>query len=158
MRYAVTIAALVLTLGVGACAGPKQQEFTRSDAESIKKATADFTAAFNHKEIDKVIEFYDENSVLMPPNKPLLRGRDALKAYYGAEVARGGELKMDTEEVQGHGPLAYEAGTYSMSYANGGRDRGKYLRVFRLMNGTWRTEKTIWSSDLPQQQVPVSAD
>ena len=155
MRYAVTIAALVLTLGVGACAG-KPQEFTRTDAEAIKRGTVEFTTAFNHKEIDKVIEFYVDNSVLMPPNKPLLRGRDALKAYYGAEVARGGQLTMESEEVQGHGPLAYEAGIYSISYDNGGRDRGKYLRVLRLMNGTWRTEKTIWSSDLPQP--PAAAD
>ena len=157
MRYAVTVAALALTLGVGACAGPKQEEFTRADAEAIKKSTADFTAAFNHKEIDKVVDFYVDNSVLMPPNKPLLRGRDALRAYYGAEVARGGELRMDSEEVQGHGPLAYEAGVYSITFEGGARDRGKYLRVFRLMNGTWRTEKTIWSSDLPQPNAP-SAD
>jgi ketosteroid isomerase-like protein len=151
MRYAVTIAVLALTLSVGACAGSKQQEFTRSDAEAIKKDTADFTAAFNAKELDKVIGFYVDHSVLMPPNKPLLRGRDTLKAYYGSEIARGGELRMDSEEVQGHGPLAYDSGTYNLSYANGGRDRGKYVRVLRLMNGNWRTEKTIWSSDLPQR-------
>ena len=153
MRYAVTIAALMLTLGVGACAGPKQQEFTRADAEAIKKNIAEFTAAFNNKELDKVIEFYVDNSVLMPPNKPLLRGRDALKSYYSAEVARGGQLTMDAEEVQGHGPLAYVAGTYSISYDGGGRDRGKYLRVLRLMKGNWRLEKTIWSSDLPVQSA-----
>ena len=156
MRYAVTIAALVLTLGVGACAGPKDQEFTRTDAEAIKKGTAEFIAAFNQKELDKVVEFYVDNSVLMPPNKPLLRGRDALKAYYGAEIARGGELRMESEEVQGHGPLAYESGTYAISYTSGARDRGKYLRVFRLMNGSWRTEKTMWSSDLPQQGAPAA--
>jgi ketosteroid isomerase-like protein len=140
MRYAVTIAALVLTLGVSACGGPKQQEFTRADAEAIKKNIAEFTAAFNNKELDKVIEFYVDNSVLMPPNKPLLRGRDALKSYYSAEVARGGQLTMDAVEVQGHGPLAYV-------------DRGKYLRVLRLMNHSWRLEKTIWSSDLPVQSA-----
>jgi ketosteroid isomerase-like protein len=149
MRY-VPIAALVLTLGVGACAGPKQQEFTRADAEQIKKGTADFAAAFNAREVDRVVDFYVENSVLMPPNKPLLRGRDALKAYYGAEIARGGVLKMEAEEVEGHGPLAYVSGTYAITYENGGRDRGKYIRVLRLMNGNWRLEKTMWSSDLPQ--------
>ena len=150
MQY-TAIVVLVLTLGVGACAGTSQQEFTRADAEAIKKATADFTAAFNNKEIDKVIDFYVDSSVLMPPNKPLLRGRDALKSYYGSEVARGGQLTMEAEEVQGHGPLAYVSGTYAISYQGGARDRGKYLRVLRLMNGTWRLEKTIWSSDLPVQ-------
>lgn len=155
MQY-VAIAALVLTLGVSACAGPKQQEFTRADAEAIKKSTADFTVAFNNKEVDKVVAFYVDNSVLMPPNKPLLRGRDALKSYYGSEVSRGGQLTMDTEEVEGHGPLAYVSGTYTITYEGGTRDRGKYLRVLRLMNGTWRLEKTIWSSDLPVQSA--SAD
>lgn len=151
MRYAATMAALVLTLGVGACAGPRQQEFTRADAEAIKKGTADFTAAFNGKQLDKVIEFYVDNSVLMPPNKPLLRGRETVKAFYNDQVSRGGELRMDVEEVEGHGPLAYESGTYSITYEGGERDRGKYIRVLRNMAGTWRTEKTIWSSDLPQQ-------
>lgn len=151
MRYVVTIAALVLTLGVGACAGPKQQEFTRADADAIKKSTADFTAAFNSRQIDRVIESYVDQSVLMPPNKPLLRGRDSLKAYYDTEVTRGGELTMESEEVEGFGPIAYESGTYDISYAGGARDRGKYLRVLRNMGGTWRTVKTIWSSDLPQQ-------
>ena len=153
MRYAVTIAALVLTLGVGACAGPKQQEFTRADAEAIKKNTAEFAAAFNNKQLDKVIEFYVDNSVLMPPNKPLLRGRDTFKAFYNDQVTRGGQLSMDVVEIEGHGPLAYESGTYSISFEGGARDRGKYVRVLRNMGGTWRTEKTIWSSDLPVQSA-----
>lgn len=156
MRHAVTIAALALTLGVSACAGKTEQEFSRADAEAIRKSTADLVAAFNNKEVDKVIEFYGENSELMPPNKPLLRGRDILKSYYGGEVARGA-LAMEVVEVQGHGPLAYESGTYSMTFLDGHRDRGKYLRVLRLMNGAWQTEKTIWSSDLPTQPQ-ASAD
>jgi ketosteroid isomerase-like protein len=150
MRYAATIAALALSVTVSACAGPTQQEFTRTDAEAIKKSTADFAAAFNSKQLDKVIEFYVDNSVLMPPNKPLLRGRDTLKAFYGSEAARGGQLTMEVEEVVGHGPLAYESGIYSIAYEGGGRDRGKYVLVLRNMAGTWRAEKTIWSSDLPQ--------
>ena len=156
MRYAVTIAALALTLSVSACAGKTDPGFTRADAEAIKKNTSDFITAFNAKEVDKVIEFYGENSVLMPPNKPLLRGRDVLKSFYGEQVTRG-QLSMEVEEVQGHGPLAYEAGTYRMAFADGSIDRGKYLHVLRNMNGTWRTEKTIWSSDLPKQPS-ASAD
>jgi hypothetical protein len=35
------------------------------------------------------------------------------------------------------------------AYPNGDRDRGKYVLVLRNTAGTWRTEKTIWSSDLP---------
>jgi hypothetical protein len=28
-------------------------------------------------------------------------------------------------------------------------DRGKYLFIFRNMNGQWKIEYTSWSSDLP---------
>jgi ketosteroid isomerase-like protein len=156
MRNAVTVAALALMVVVSACAGKTEQQFTRADADAIRKNTAEFIAAFNAKQVDKVVEFYGENSVLMPPNKPMLRGRDILKSYYGEQMSRGA-LSMEIDEIQGHGPLAYEFGTYAMAFSDGNRDRGKYLRVLRLMNGAWRTEKTIWSSDLPTQ-THASAD
>ena len=155
MRYAATIAALVLTVVVSACAGTPQEEFTRADAEAIRKNTADFTAAFNAKEVDKLVDFYGENAVLMPPNKPLLRGREVLKSYYDDQVTRG-ELTMNVDEVSGHGPIAFESGTYAMALADGNRDRGKYIRVLRSQNGNWRTEKIIWSSDLPKQPAAAA--
>lgn len=151
MRNALTIAALALTVTVSACAGgPQQQEFSRADADAIRKNAAELSAAFNDKNIDKVLGFYAENSVFMPPNAPMLRGRDPLKSFYGGMIDQGANsLELEPDEVAGHGPIAYESGTYRIAYANGGRDRGKYLLVLRNSGGTWRTEKTIWSSDLP---------
>lgn len=156
MRYAGTLAALVLTVGVGACAtGAKQQEFTREDAEVIRKNAVELTSAFNDKQVDKVVELYADNSIFMPPNAPSLRGREPLKSFYSDMIAKGAtNLQLEPEEVGGHGPLAFESGTYTVTYASGGRDRGKYLRLLRNTQGTWRTEKTIWSSDLP----PVTGD
>jgi hypothetical protein len=34
------------------------------------------------------------------------------------------------------------------------RDRGKYLFIWRNLNGVWSIEYTIWSSDLPEM-VPM---
>ena len=155
MRYAVTIAALALTVAVSACAtGAREQGFTRADQDAIRKNAEDLAAAFNAKEVDKVLGFYAENSVFMPPNAPLLRGRDPLKSFYDGMIEQGAtDLRLEPDEVSGHGPIAYESGTYSVSYAKGDqRDRGKYLLVLRNMGGTWRTEKTICSSDLPPAQ------
>lgn len=151
MRYAVTIAALVLTVGVSACAtGATEPGFTRADQDAIRKNTTDLTTAFNAKQVDQIVVLYADNSVFMPPNAPLLRGRDPLTSFYGSLIEKGAtDLKLDTVEISGHGPIAYETGTYSLSYAKGAHDRGKYVRVLRNMAGTWRVEKTIWSSDLP---------
>jgi ketosteroid isomerase-like protein len=158
MRNLVTIAALALTIGASACSGPTPQEFTRADGEAIRSSTASLTSAFNDKQVEKIVALYDDNSVFMPPNAPVLRGREPLKSFYDGLIAKGGaDLKMDVESVAGHGPLAYESGTYTISYQAGGRDRGKYLRVLRKMNDTWRVEYTIWSSDLPKP-AGVAAD
>ena len=158
MRHVVTIAALALTVAVSGCAtGASQQEFSRADIDAIRQSAVALSSAFNEKNVDKVIELYAENSVFMPPNAPLLRGREPLKSFYTDMIGKGASaLKLEPDEVVGHGPIAYESGTYQIQYANGGRDRGKYLLILRNMAGTWRTEKTIWSSDLPP--VPKAAD
>jgi ketosteroid isomerase-like protein len=158
MRYAVTIAALVLTVGVSACAtGAKEEGFTRADQDAIRQKTADMTAAFNAKEIDKVIAHYADNSIFMPPNVPLLRGQEPLRAFYNDLMAKGATgLELEVVEISGHGPIAYESGSYSVSYKDGGRDRGKYVLVLRNSVGSWRVEKTIWSSDLPAAGAPAN--
>lgn len=158
MRYAVTMAALALTVAVSACAtGANQEEFTRADAEAIRKTAADLSAAFNAKEVDKIVNIYSDSSVFMPPNAPLMRGREPLHSFYAGIIKRGAtKLELTPDEVSGHGPLAFESGTYSMTYEKGERDRGKYVRILRNTAGYWRIEKMIWSSDFPP--VPPSAD
>lgn len=157
MRYVVTSAALALTIAVSACAtGARQQEFSQSDAATIKQHAAELSTAFNEKNLDKIVEFYADNSVFMPPNAPLLRGREPLKSFYSEMIDKGAtELSLQPDDIAGHGPIAYESGSYTVHYANGGRDRGKYLLVLRNTAGTWRTEKTIWSSDLPPVPKPA---
>ena len=70
----------------------------------------------------------------MPPNQPVIRGKDALKTFYDELLSRApANLKLDVAEVSGHGPLAYQSGTYEMDLkpASGQptRDRGKFLFV-----------------------------
>ena len=149
MRTVTTAAMLALTFSLGACAGPKEQAFTRTDAEAIRKTTSDLTSAFNAKELDKVVGLYGDNSVFMPANAPLLRGREPLKSFYADLAGKWTELRMEPDDVAGHGPLAYQTGTYTLTGAEA-HDRGKYLIVLRNLAGNWRMEYTAWSSDLPR--------
>jgi ketosteroid isomerase-like protein len=151
MQRALTATLLVATMCAlaTACGGKKEQEFGVPDQQSIRETTSALQTAFNAKDVDKILSLYTENSVFMPPNKPLLRGRTALKGFYDGLINGGSkELKLTPADVAGHGPLAYESGSYSM--INGDApDRGKYLFIFRNMNGSWKIEYTSWSSDLP---------
>jgi ketosteroid isomerase-like protein len=147
-----------LLLGVvclGSCAGSAPgDEFGMKDQAAIREKNAAFVKAFNGKDTAQILDAYTENSVFMPPNQPVIRGRDALKTFYDELLQSGAtNLKLDAGEISGHGPLAYQSGTYEMDVkpASGAEthDRGKYLFILRKMAGTWRYEYTVWNSDLP---------
>jgi ketosteroid isomerase-like protein len=148
---AALVTALLFT---AACSGPAPVEFTTKDAGEIRQQNDAFVAAFNAKDVGKILGLYAENSVFMPPNEPVIRGKDALKPFYEGLLTREGasDLKMDIAEVSGHGPLAYQSGTYEMALkpasGHAGRDRGKYLFVIRKMGNGWKLHYTMWNSDL----------
>jgi ketosteroid isomerase-like protein len=149
--------AVVLTLiAAGACSSAGEaDQFTTQDADTIRQRSGQLATAFNAKQMDRILELYADNSVFMPPNAPALRGREPLREFYQDLIGRATNLHLETEDLAGHGPLAYETGEYSLVYEDGKvRDRGKYVFVWRKTNDTWRTEKTIWSSDLPPQTLP----
>jgi ketosteroid isomerase-like protein len=139
-----------LVLGAAACGAPAGEEFTAADTAALRQLDADFVAAFNAKDTDKLLTLYTENSVFMPPNKPLLRGKEMLKPFYADMFAQGlTDLKMEPVDVAGHGPIAYQSGTFSLS-SGPTYDRGKFLFVMRKMGGKWLYQHTMWSSDLPK--------
>jgi uncharacterized protein (TIGR02246 family) len=145
-----------IALLASACGSPRQSEFTTQDAGAIREKNEAFVAAFNDKQIPQIIDMYAENATFMPPNRPVLRGRNAIRNFYDELLNQMGatNLKLEVSEVVGHGPLAYQAGSYEIEYkpatgtAPRDRDRGKYLFVLRNLNGTWRYEYTVWNSDL----------
>ena len=151
----VVLGALLLIVTTTGCTQPAADEFTTADGEQIRQRTQQLATAFNAKQIDSILELYADNSVFMPPNAPVLRGREPLRAFYQDLISRATNLRLETEDVSGHGPIAYETGSYSLVYQDGAtRDRGKFIFIWRQMNDRWVTEKTIWSSDLPPQ-TPV---
>ena len=156
MVHALRCALLAVVVGASACtSSDRGDEFTTSDGDAIRQRSQQLATAFNANQIDTILELYADNSVFMPPNAPLLRGREPLREFYQDLIGRATNLRLETEDVAGYGPLAYETGTYSLVYQDGAvRDRGKYVFIWRRMNDTWRTEKTIWSSDLPPLSAP----
>jgi len=130
------------------------EEFGMKDQAALRERTDAFVKAFNAKDVPQVLSIYAENSTFMPPNEPVIRGKDALKVFYDDLMKSGAtNLKLEVTEVSGHGPLAYQSGTYEMDVkpATGPstHDRGKYLFIARKLNNTWRYEYTVWNSDLP---------
>jgi ketosteroid isomerase-like protein len=159
MRKSVLSLVVVVSLAAGCSGSRPTDEFTMKDQASIRERSDTLVKAFNDKSVDRILDVYTESSVFMPPNEPIIRGKDALKMFY-EDLLKGGaaNLKLQVSEVSGQGPLAYQSGSYEMERsgpsAGSGRDRGKYLFVLRKFNDTWRYEYAMWNSDLPSSANP----
>ena len=159
-RLALCVA-LAAALAFAACGGsaPKN-EFGRADAEQISKMVQDFAAAYNAKDVEKIGTFFAGNASIMPANRSTLNGVESVKGYFNERftVDGAGDLAVQMLSVNGHGPLAYFAGTFTLTLKPAGgperRDRGKVIWILRKLAGQWRIEYQIMSSDLPPV-VPV---
>jgi uncharacterized protein (TIGR02246 family) len=155
MRKSVLFLVSVVSLAAAACStSAPGEEFGMKDQTAIRERTSEYAKAFNAKDVPQVLAVYTENSTFMPPNQPVLRGKDALKTFYDDLIKSGAtDLKLDVTEVSGHGPLAYQSGSYEMDVKPSSgpmvHDRGKYLFIARKLNGAWRYEYMVWNSDLP---------
>ena len=155
--------ALVMTVGLAGCAGSTpSQEFGKPDVDQIKQMVQGFAAAYNAKDVEKIGTFFSGNAALMPANQNTLRGVESIKSWYEFRVKDQGarDLAIEPQAIEGHGPLGYVAGTFSLNLQPPDgtpprHDRGKVLWIVRKYGGHWKFDCQIMSSDLPPVVPPT---
>lgn len=131
--------------------------FSAADHAAILKVDSAFGNAANGGSLDELLAVYAEDASLLPPNEPGVKGRQAIRQYWGRTLdAYTLHLELATDQVDGSGDLAYVRGHYKLTAsprASGGAvvsDVGKFVEVFkRQTDGSWRYAIDIYNSDLP---------
>jgi uncharacterized protein (TIGR02246 family) len=146
----VTLALLISA----ACSGSSGPRFEKSDADAINRLIEELRTAFNAKDPAKAATLYSTTGVVMPPNKPIMRGRQFVEQYYKDRFAEGAtDLEIKAGDISGQGTLAYASGDFRLNLVSSDgkqparRDRGKFLWIFRETNNQWLIEYVIFSSD-----------
>ena len=155
--------ALVMTVGLAACGGAApQDQFGKPDVDQINQMVQSFAAAYNAKDVAKIGTFFSGSAALMPANQNTLRGADSIKSWFEFRVKDQGatDLTIEPLTVEGHGPLAYFAGTFSLNLkppdgSPARHDRGKVLWIVRKYAGQWKFDCQVMSSDLPPAPPPA---
>ena len=134
-----------LVIAVGACAAPASR-----DSGELAAAADRWEEAFNAGDIDALVALYAEDARLLAPNAELAQGRDAVRAAFSEMIASGIKGELETIEAVVAGDVGYRVGTYSLQGPDGGAiERGKYVEVWRQIDGDWRIANDIWNSDMP---------
>jgi len=144
----------VIAVVCASCSRASGPTFDNTDVARIKQAIERLRTAFNAKDPTKAAALYSTTAAVMPPNRPLMRGRQFVEQYYKDRFAEGAtNLELQAADVSGQGTLAYASGDYRLNLVperGGGPsrlDRGKFLWIFREQNNQWLIEYVIFSSD-----------
>jgi ketosteroid isomerase-like protein len=97
-----------------------------------------------------IAALYANDAWALPPNMEPVKG-SAIAGLWGAVIRMGiKDAKFMTDEVTGNGEILAETAHYEMYGAdNKLLDKGKYVVVWKPVNGEWKLYRDIWNSSMP---------
>jgi uncharacterized protein (TIGR02246 family) len=146
----VTVAAAVAT----ACVAPPKVDL-EAEAKAVRERSRQWEAAVDAKDLDAIMGFYTADAVEMPANGAAAVGHDAIRSWFESWLMEPGvsdTFSGEMVEVAASGDMAYERGTYrfAMDTPRGRiEDVGKYLTLWKKIDGQWLVAVDIANSDLP---------
>src|SRR5919197_4421228 len=124
--------------------------------QAIDAANAAWPRLTSSGHADSIAEFYTANAVIMPPNMPTTRGKEAIRTFFAAMNPVKPTLTLHADSVFGSGNAAVEVGRWHFAFAAGtapagmpSADSGKYIVRWVNEGGRWLMAQDIWNSDAP---------
>ena len=140
-----TLMILVFVLLMAGC-----MEAPQTDLEGLKGMRTVFQSALDAKDPAAIAAIYTEDGALLPPNSESVSGRAAIEAFWKEAVASGIVGKGKDIEVHALGDVGYTVGTFTATDADGATiGEGKYVEIWRHVDGEWQMHRDIWNSNLP---------
>jgi len=169
MKNPILVVSLVLLLcltfgcqkGEEAAKAPKAN--IEADFAVIKASFDEFVQLYNACDFDRIISiFYVENSIQMPPNESIRKGKEAILLGYQKTRELSDEHCDSSliEDVRVSGDLAIVRGidTGTSTPRSGGEPvkyNLKWLTVLeRQSDGTWKWIYEMWNDNNPLPETP----
>jgi uncharacterized protein (TIGR02246 family) len=121
----------------------------------IDAANKGFVEAFNKGDLATAMKVYAKDATILPPNAEMRKGIEEITAFWQGALQVGvKEAQLETVEVTPLGKDgAREIGKYILKIQPEGAtaftDKGKYLMIWKLVDGSWKWHTDAWNSSLP---------
>ena len=95
----------------------EKTEAPEATTEELSQMNRDFAKALNNKDAMAASLLYSEDASLLPPNEPIVTGRENIKKYWQAALDAGTtDVSVSTISAGSNGDLGYEIGRFQLSY------------------------------------------
>jgi uncharacterized protein (TIGR02246 family) len=157
--------ALALAAAVAACtpAPAPTADTSEADAAAIRTMSADWIAAYNAADADALGRLYDEDVIMLAPDRAPLMGPEALVQRHREFFDEFSATQTSTvDEVTVFGDVAFARGTWNTRQTpkTGEAEQirnGKWMELYRRQpDGSWKTWRWMWNEDRPGAQAPGS--
>ena len=153
-RTPIVVAALPLLLVAGPLAAQEAEVETRGprqDVEALEERGRDWVDAARREDAAALVDLYEEDAVFLPPGRPEIVGREAIRSLFEAQFERfDAEYDFAIREIVVSGDWAFRRGAYTVrARLDDGADRtirDKFIDVWhRGSDGRWRIARDIWN-------------
>lgn len=153
IRTVATILMLMACADLAGCA--KAEEHLSTDV------TTAVSRDFNQGDAVRTAEHYADDAQILPPRYPAIEGKPAIAAFFKANIDKYLSYGNYTRWSAVRGDIAIEQGVYNFRNVRVGEDveAGKYIRVWKRINGNWKLYRDMFSPDSVQSEaVSVSPE
>ena len=125
------------------------------EREILLKRDADWSeAAYEGKDIERILSYWTDDAVVMPPHLATVSGKDALRSYVESSFQIPGfKIRWQSDDVEfspdGNFAYVFSENEVTMDDTGGrpGTTAGRALTIWRRdANGDWRCSVDIWNS------------
>lgn len=130
----------VFLLAISGCS--RHEETLPADVITSLRTT------FNAGDAAAASELFTEDGAMLPRFGAPVKGKAAIKKYMEKTLQRQQQFWINSESSTVSGDMAYDEGTYRIRdiRRNEDLDAGKYVNIFKRVNGTWKIYRSIFSS------------
>jgi ketosteroid isomerase-like protein len=118
------------------------------------------SARIARKDTAAIREFYTEDAIYAPQDRPPARGRDAVAAMWATGEFTLEDMSLERTpihiEVAKSGDVATEIGTWVFSAKRQGKPfegKGNYIFAWRKEGGAWKASAYMWNVGQPSYRV-----
>lgn len=130
---------------------------TAAAEQQIEEGSEAWEQALLANDAAAVTALYTEDAILLPPGAPRTAGTTDVRAMFddwlGSSTVTDASLETDDIVVAGSGDIAYRTGTFSMTGTmpdgQTWEDEGKFVEIWRNVDGQWKIAVDAWNQDVP---------